>query len=161
MKKEYFIIKNGSKEGAFTFDELVQHDIYDNDLIWKSGWKDWTKASEVDKLSDYVIVSPPLTFEEKKKITSKNKNKKVKQLLKSNFIDYLVLFGGLIFIVTGTYYFFAKEGGSIQNPIYLTKEEKINPILIIKEIIPITLMISFLMTFLFVVYDLRKQINQK
>lgn len=43
-KKEYFIEQNGKKQGAFTLEELIKLDIYDDAMVWKAGWEDWKQA---------------------------------------------------------------------------------------------------------------------
>jgi hypothetical protein len=65
MRKEYFIERQGQKQGAFSLEELKAMDIYDYMLVWKAGWDNWKKVTEVEELKDVVITSPPPTPKEK------------------------------------------------------------------------------------------------
>lgn len=146
-KKEYFINSNGRKEGAYTLEELLSKDIYDNALIWKAGWDDWKNALEVDEIKDYVILTPPPTKEEIK-IVDRNRyfSKYIKEF-KDTFLSFIVT-TSIISVFWNIYFFnYAKMGGTYEHPIYLTIEERANPSLIFWNHLPSNLFLVFIICF--------------
>ena len=101
-KKEYFIINNGVKEGAFTFEELKQKDIYDTTLIWKAGWEDWKVAKDVEEMKTLIIATPPPSPKEKQ---STEKREAIKSTIKNTSSKTLKVIGLIvgIFFLTASH----------------------------------------------------------
>ena len=57
--KEYYIAVGNKKFGAFDIEELKQQTINSNTLIWKEGWRDWKKASQISELQAHIQHEPP------------------------------------------------------------------------------------------------------
>jgi|SRR5690554_1223431 len=55
----YFLMINGEQSDAFTFDELKSKRIKENDLVWRKGFDEWLKASEIEELSALIVPTPP------------------------------------------------------------------------------------------------------
>ncbi len=99
VKKEYFIDFNGNKQGAFTLDELIKMDIYDNTLVWKSGWDEWKFAKDCQELKDIYIETPPPTHKEKEiALNKKNTSELIKALPKRLFASVLIIILSLTLI---------------------------------------------------------------
>ncbi len=62
----YFIQKGAVKEGPFKLNELREHSICFDELVWRSDQSDWKVASEFDELKEIVIFKPPLTPKEER-----------------------------------------------------------------------------------------------
>ena len=56
---EFFYIKDGSRLGPFSSDELKNQNIKKETLVWHEGLKDWTPANKIDILKSTFKVSPP------------------------------------------------------------------------------------------------------
>ena len=140
-KKEYFIEKDGNKQGAFTFEELIKLDIYDDTNIWKAGWEDWKKASEVKELEQYVILKPPPTKQEKVHIDKQEKLSSYVNRIKINSPKYLKGFFVVTLAWNFIYFIIAQDGGSSLYPIYLSAQEQRNPGLIFWNMLPFHAMI--------------------
>jgi hypothetical protein len=97
-KKEYFIENKSNKQGAFTLDELIKLDIYDDTLVWKAGWADWKKATEVEELEAYVILKPPPTKREKVQIVHKEKINKTLSKAPSKFLKIIGIALGMVIL---------------------------------------------------------------
>lgn len=138
-KKEYFIEQNGKKQGAFTLEELIKLDIYDDAMVWKAGWEDWKQSTEVDELTEYVIIKPPPTKQEKAVQEIRAKKNSLIEHIKLKYPKFIIgfivstLFLNLILFIT------AKDGGTADSPIYLTYEERINPSIIFWKFLPYTM----------------------
>ncbi len=60
MNNKY--LKNRNTKRSYTLEELISEEpIFENDLIWKNGFTDWTYAGEIDELKEYVLQTPPST----------------------------------------------------------------------------------------------------
>ena len=46
----YFIITNGVQQGPFTLDELRQHNISSETLVWTEGMSQWEPAWQIEEL---------------------------------------------------------------------------------------------------------------
>lgn len=58
MKQYYY--SNGSKQfGPYSLEELKDHQITMNTLMWYDGLSDWTKACQIDEIALVIKVSPP------------------------------------------------------------------------------------------------------
>ncbi|MBS9771053.1 MAG: DUF4339 domain-containing protein [Trichodesmium erythraeum GBRTRLIN201] len=57
--KEYYIAKGEEKTGPFSLDEMKIQTFYADTLIWKEGWQDWIKASDVPELQQLINNAPP------------------------------------------------------------------------------------------------------
>lgn len=65
--KEYYIAHEGSRKGPFSFSELENQVFYSDTLIWKEGWDDWKKASQVPDLEPFINATPPPIKEQSSK----------------------------------------------------------------------------------------------
>lgn len=69
--KEYFIVENGEKKGAFSLKDLKSQTVLPDTLIWKEGWTDWKKAkdavSDVPAIELIINDTPPVPLREPKK----------------------------------------------------------------------------------------------
>lgn len=153
MDKRYFIIKDGEKKGAYTFEELIKLEIFDNDLIWEKDFEDWTKASEIKELQDYLIFSPPPTPSEKKEIKIQKKKEEIQIVFLENskpFFKYFIIASLVIALVLNFMVYFVAVNQIDSNhsavydvnPIYLTKEEIRNPSLIFWNQLPTSLILG-------------------
>lgn len=61
MEKYYFIEKDGVKLGPFKLDDLKNHTIYSDELVWRSDSENWKKAIEFEELNGVCILKPPPT----------------------------------------------------------------------------------------------------
>jgi hypothetical protein len=153
MKKEYFIITNGEKKGAYTFEELIKLDIYDDSKVWKAGWQDWKKVTEVDELKDYIILKPPLTENEIKQQKLYNNLIKYLFIFKSTYKRFLIISITVSLCWNFIYFLMAKDGGSEMYPIYLTRDERENPSLIFWNMLPSNLIfISSILLLMYLAY---------
>lgn len=58
MEDKYF--KNRNNKKSYTLEELINSGpIFNDDLIWKKGLSDWTKAINIDELEEHVLERPP------------------------------------------------------------------------------------------------------
>lgn len=96
MEQYYFIEKDGAKLGPFKLDDLRNHTIYFDDLVWRSDSENWKKASDFEELNDIYIIKPPLTPKEQEnaEINGANTTKKTvnisEQLIVSMLIGFLI-----------------------------------------------------------------------
>lgn len=51
MEKQYYIIKNGEKQGPFGLDQMRQLNIDRDTYVWYAGMQDWTKAGDLPELA--------------------------------------------------------------------------------------------------------------
>jgi uncharacterized RDD family membrane protein YckC len=59
MKQQFYIAVDGKQTGPFTLDELKIKNLNPNTLVWTEGFQNWTKASEVPLLKEFLRVVPP------------------------------------------------------------------------------------------------------
>ena len=108
MKDKYF--KNRNKKKSYTLEELINSGpIFNNDLIWTKGLSDWTKASNIDELKEYVLESPP---ERKSKIL-------LKKIMQSILLSLIVLI--LLSFIVGI------TAGFLEKNQYYAFIEKVQP----------------------------------
>lgn len=82
--KDKIYFKNGNKKTHYSFEQLsIKGNLYENDLIWFDGLKDWTKVSNIDELSSIALSIPPFTEREKNVLC-------FKKSLKPSIIIYLI-----------------------------------------------------------------------
>lgn len=56
--EKYF--KNRNRKKSYSKEELINSEpLFQNDLIWKSGLKDWLYASEIPELKEFALERPP------------------------------------------------------------------------------------------------------
>lgn len=51
METEYYIIESGERRGPFRLEALMSMNLSPDSLVWRQGLADWTKASELEELS--------------------------------------------------------------------------------------------------------------
>jgi hypothetical protein len=62
MNKVYFKNVNGKKSSPFSIEQFkIKGSLYENDLIWREGLSEWTKAKNIEELKDYALLEPPKT----------------------------------------------------------------------------------------------------
>ena len=57
--KKFYIAKGQEKMGPFSIEEMAHQVYYANSMVWKDGWDDWQKASDVPELVPYINNAPP------------------------------------------------------------------------------------------------------
>ena len=62
---KFYYLENEKKIGPVSKKELASK-ISSNTLVWKEGFKDWTKAKDVSELKGIIAEGPPLTPNERK-----------------------------------------------------------------------------------------------
>ena len=55
----YFLVEDGQQSEPYTFDQLKDKRIKENDLVWRNGLEHWVKASELKELSNIIFRLPP------------------------------------------------------------------------------------------------------
>jgi len=129
--KKYFILRQQKPVGPFSFDELIQNGIKQDELIWFVGLETWVKAREIQELSGYfdeILLKekqstkinemnfPPIP-NELKPLSGENNNKnqaiinnEIKETDKSNrkLITYFITIG-FLFILFLIIFFIAKK----------------------------------------------------
>lgn len=48
---QYFLARNGQQLGPFSPEELRQHGLRRNDMVWRTGMSDWMQAGSVPELA--------------------------------------------------------------------------------------------------------------
>lgn len=62
MNKVYFKNVNGKKSSPFFIEHFkIKGNLYENDLIWREGLFEWTKAKDIEEIRDYALMEPPKT----------------------------------------------------------------------------------------------------
>ena len=91
MELYYVLEKNGIKLGPFTFNDVKNHTIYSDELVWRSDSENWKRASEFDELNGtYIFKQPPSIVEEK--TTGTNDTKKNVDISEQLIISLLIGF---------------------------------------------------------------------
>ena len=57
---KYYIAENGQQSGPFEPNELLQHGLTVNSLVWCEGMASWTSASQVPELMAILTGQPPI-----------------------------------------------------------------------------------------------------
>lgn len=64
----YFIVENGQQAGPYSIDELLNHGLNSDTLVWAEGMSDWTPAWQVEELKAVIYdqqkstaTPPPIT----------------------------------------------------------------------------------------------------
>ena len=57
---KYYIAENGQQAGPFEPNELLQHGLTVNSLVWCEGMANWTSASQVPELMAVLSGQPPI-----------------------------------------------------------------------------------------------------
>ena len=55
----YFLVEDGKQSEPYTFDQLRDKRIKEDDLIWRNGLDNWVKAGEVKELNTIIFKLPP------------------------------------------------------------------------------------------------------
>lgn len=97
--EKYFITKGTEKKGPYSIDDLLKIELTDDYLIWKDGFEKWKPVTEIAELKSKVIISPPPTPAQLKRV-----NQKIAFLnsLKISGIWLLVLWAA-VFLFMGGY----------------------------------------------------------
>lgn len=90
--KKYFISKGTQKKGPYSIEEISSMQLTENYLIWKEGFEDWKKVTEVEELKSHVVLMPPPTAEEL------NRNATKKSVFNATIIS-LICFAIFWFII--------------------------------------------------------------
>lgn len=53
----YFIVENGQQAGPYSVDELLNHGLNSDTLVWAEGMSDWTPAWQVEELKSLIYNS--------------------------------------------------------------------------------------------------------
>jgi len=65
--KEYYIVENGEKKGAFSLKDLKHEIVLPDTLIWKEGWAEWKEAkvavADVPEIELIINDTPPIPKE--------------------------------------------------------------------------------------------------
>lgn len=68
--KEYYIVENGEKKGAFSLKDLKYETVLPDTLIWKEGWAEWKKAkdaiNDIPEIELIINDTPPVPQQEQK-----------------------------------------------------------------------------------------------
>ena len=75
--KEYYIVENGEKKGAFSLKDLKYETVLPDTLIWKEGWEEWQEAKDAANIIpeiDLIIDDTPPIEEEGRVSPTKKKN---------------------------------------------------------------------------------------
>lgn len=102
MEQYYFIEKDGAKLGPFKLEQLRNHTIYFDDLVWRSDNENWKKASEFEELNGIYIIMPPPTPKEQinSEINGANSTKKTVTISEQLIVSMLIGFSiSLVFVI--------------------------------------------------------------
>lgn len=62
MSKVYFKNVHGKKSSPLSIEDFkIKGNLYENDLIWREGLLEWTKAKDIEEIRDYALLEPPKT----------------------------------------------------------------------------------------------------
>lgn len=68
--KEYYIVENGEKKGAFSLKDLKYETVLPDTLIWKEGWAEWKKVkdaiNDIPEIELIINDTPPVPQQEQK-----------------------------------------------------------------------------------------------
>lgn len=59
MEQYYFLQKNGNSQGPYRLVDLKKQAIQADDLVWRNNTNEWVKASDLEELSDIIIIKAP------------------------------------------------------------------------------------------------------
>lgn len=80
----YYIIEDNEQFGPLTITELKDKKITETTYIWRKGFSDWTKASDIDELKNIITYKPP-PFNPNNKINVQLINER------KNFNEYFII----------------------------------------------------------------------
>ncbi len=148
----YFISRNNKKEGPLSLEEVKRLKLTEDILVWKDGLSNWVSIKEVPELKDFVISTPPLLPVEVE--NEENKSFQNFRIVKSKRIILRnILIGTVvgILLAANQYYWAAhpeKDTSYYTRPVYLTQEERENPVLVFWHMLPYSLLIGQLIMLL-------------
>jgi hypothetical protein len=70
----YFLKDNNQQLGPFTYEELKESRINEDQLIWKPGFEFFKKASEIEELKNIIVYLPPNKEKDENHITTQINN---------------------------------------------------------------------------------------
>lgn len=112
MEKSWYLIVEGSTQGPYTLEELMQHEGFSPDaLVWCEGMVDWMPAKEVKELKNSFkdrASPPPVIIEEADEETTADPEGEVILAAKKEppfFLIWLII-AALIFTYLAIQFFF-------------------------------------------------------
>jgi hypothetical protein len=150
----YFIIKDNKKEGPFTLDEMLNLMLTDETLIWKDGKSDWSKISDFPELKYFIIKTPPpfpnlINNCETKEFHTQRVAYTRKIFIRSTIIGFIL---GIILDLIVTAY--ALSGGTNEYHIFLTYEERNNPLNLFFEFFPYCIILGEMFPLLLAIWKI-------
>lgn len=128
MDKYYYAV-NGEQKGPFTLQELKQHHITRNTLMWKAGMKQWEKANSIAEVASFLFNEneiPPLPSHQSNPTTIENRVYIVKERQDVSYAEYLRIYpkprSYLVFAILATIFCCVPAG--IVSIVYASKVEK-------------------------------------
>jgi hypothetical protein len=92
MEYYYFIIKNGEKDGPYSYADLIKMPLFGNNDIWRSDKEKWQKVYELEEFKNIYLLSPPPSPIELKKKENALRNEYFKKvIIKKSFLFYLLV----------------------------------------------------------------------
>jgi hypothetical protein len=143
----YFISKNGKVEGPLTLGQIKNINLDKDTLVWKEGFNDWVKASNIEELKDYIVSKPPPLPEEQ----IKYENKILLVSIVKNSISYVFILT-IVFELILFYGAFFNTNTDLDNlfPVFLSKAERNNPFLYLINNLFSSFLISFILVMAYV-----------
>lgn len=59
MKRFFYLDDSGKRKGPYTIEQLKEHYLFENTLVWTDGLEKWTAAGRVYLLQDIIHKPPP------------------------------------------------------------------------------------------------------
>jgi len=81
----YYLVENGVESEPYTYDQLKNKRLNEDDLVWRKGLESWVAVKELPELDSLIIFSPPPI--PKKKITEQTENTEGSVSLEKNLND--------------------------------------------------------------------------
>lgn len=145
----YFVSKDNKKEGPLSLEEVKKLKLTEDILVWKEGLINWVSIKEIPELKDFVIITPPLLpdelIEKEKQELQQIRFEKGKNFFLKNLLLIPIIMALLSFI---HYYgaFNSSGSGLLDNlfPVFLSQEERSNPLNFILKNLPYSLLFSII-----------------
>jgi hypothetical protein len=59
MKRFFYLDDSGKRKGPYTIEQLKEHYLFENTLVWTDGLEKWTAAGKVHLLQDIIHKTTP------------------------------------------------------------------------------------------------------